>query len=89
MKGYQIILLGDREFGSVKLAQWLCESQVKFVLRIKQERYILSEGEDYTRLSEFGLLPGTHLALKDVQVTKEKGFGKFYVAPYWRRKYRD
>ena len=88
LKGYQIILLGDREFGSVKLAQWLCESQVKFVLRIKQERYILSSGEDYTRLSELGLLPGTQFYLKDVKVTKQKGFGKFDVAAYWRRKYR-
>lgn len=88
LKDYQIILLGDREFGSVKLAQWLCERKVKFVLRIKQERYILSEGEDYTRLSELGLLPGTNFYLKDVKVTKQKGFGKFDVAAYWRRKYR-
>ena len=37
---YEIIILGDREFGSVKLGSWLCDQQVKFVLRVKQERYI-------------------------------------------------
>jgi hypothetical protein len=42
LKDYEIIILGDREFWSVKLASWLCEKQVKFVLRIKQERYIQS-----------------------------------------------
>jgi hypothetical protein len=35
-----VILLGDREFGSVKLASWLCNKQVKFILRVKQGRYI-------------------------------------------------
>jgi len=33
-------VLGDREFGSVKLASWLCNKQVKFILRVKQGRYI-------------------------------------------------
>ncbi len=88
LKDYEVILLGDREFGSVKLGQWLCQQQVKFVLRIKQERYIQSDGEDYTRLSELGLLPGTRFYLRGVKVTKQKGFGRFDVAAYWKRKYR-
>jgi Transposase DDE domain len=88
LKDYEIIILGDREFGSVKLGQWLCQQQVKFVLRIKQERYIQSDGEDYTRLSELGLLPGTRFYLRGVKVTKQKGFGSFNIAAYWKRKYR-
>ena len=72
----------------MKLAQWLCQQQVKFVLRIKQERYIQSDEEDYTRLSELGLLPGTNFYLRGVKVTKQKGFGSFNVAAYWKRKYR-
>ncbi|HEY9864620.1 MAG TPA: hypothetical protein V6D21_10640, partial [Candidatus Obscuribacterales bacterium] len=88
LKDYEIIIVGDREFGSVKLAQWLCQQKVKFALRIKQKRYIQSDGEDYTRLSELGLLPGTGFYLRDVKVTKQKGFGKFNVAGYWKRKYR-
>ena len=46
-----------REFGSVKLAQWLCDVSVKFVLRVKQERYIQSEKSEDQRLSELGLMP--------------------------------
>jgi hypothetical protein len=88
LSGYSVIVLGDREFGSVKLASWLCEKQVKFILRVKQERYIQSEGSDYTRLSELGLLPGTSFYLCDVKVTKQKGFGTFDIAGYWQRKYR-
>jgi hypothetical protein len=39
-KDYKIIILGDREFGSVKLGSWLCKKEVRFVVRIKQSRYI-------------------------------------------------
>jgi hypothetical protein len=88
LKDYEIILLGDREFGSVKLGSWLCEPEVKFVLRVKQERYIQQEFADYTHLSELGLVPGTRFFFRDVKVTKQKGFGLFNVAGYWRRKYK-
>ena len=88
LKDYEIILLKDREFGIVKLGSWLCEQEVKFVLRVKQERYIQQEFADYTHLSELGLVPGTRFFFRDVKVTKQKGFGLFNVAGYWRRKYK-
>ena len=87
-KDYKIIILGDRELGSVKLGSWLCEKQVRFVVRIKQSRYIKQESTDYVQLLELGLLPGTSFFLTGVKVTKQQGFGKFNVAGYWRRKYR-
>jgi hypothetical protein len=88
LKDYEIILLGDREFGSVKLAKWLTDKGIKFVLRLKQERYIQSEGQEYQQLHELGLIPGIGFYLTGVNVTKQQGFGKFDVAAYWRRKYR-
>ena len=65
LSDYEVIVLGDslrdsfasREFGSVKLASWLCQKQVKFILRVKQERYIQEESSDYIRLSDMGLVP--------------------------------
>jgi len=59
LSDYEVIVLGDREFGSVKLAFWLCYKQVKFILRVKKGRYIQSEKSDYILLSDLGLLPGT------------------------------
>lgn len=87
-EGYEIVLLGDREFGRVKLASWLGEKKVKFVLRIKQSRYFQEEYQDYLHCSDLGLIPGSRFFLRSVQVTKQKGFGNFNVAAYWRRKYR-
>jgi hypothetical protein len=89
LSNYEVIILGDREFGSVQLASWLCHKQVKFILRVKQGRYIQSENSDYILLSDLGLLPGTSFYFSDVKVTKQKGFGTFDIAGYWRRKYRE
>ena len=57
LSDYKIIILGDREFGSIKLADWLCEKKVKFILRVKQGRYVRAENSDYIRLSDLDLLP--------------------------------
>jgi len=89
LKDYQIILLGDKKLGSVKLAKWLTDKGIKFVLRVKQERYIQSEWQEYQQLHELGLIPGIGFYLTGVKVTKQQGFGQFDVAAYWRRKYRD
>ena len=89
LSDYKIIILGDREFGSVKLAYWLCQKKVKFILRVKQGRYIQENNSDYILLSDMGLLPGKSFYLSDVKVTKQKGFGSFDVAVYWSRKYRE
>jgi hypothetical protein len=88
LSDYKIIILGDREFGSIKLAYWLCEKKVKFILRVKQGRYIQEKNADYILLSDMGLLPGESFYLSDVKVTKQKGFGTFDIAAYWSRKYR-
>jgi hypothetical protein len=53
LSDYEVIVLGDREFGSVKLASWLCHKQVKFILRVKQGRYIQEENSDYILLSDW------------------------------------
>ncbi|MBW3586647.1 MAG: transposase [Cyanobacteria bacterium 0813] len=37
LSDYEVLVLGDREFGSVKLAYWLCQKQVKFIFRVKQD----------------------------------------------------
>ena len=43
LSDYEVIVLGAREFGSVKLAYWLCQKHVKFILMVKQGRYINPE----------------------------------------------
>jgi hypothetical protein len=68
---YKFVLIGDREFGSVKLAKWLGEKNVRFVLRIQKGGYIES-GENFKLLSDLGLMPGTSFYFKDVQEPQAK-----------------
>lgn len=87
-KGYRILVLGDREFHSIKLANWLQGKEINFVLRQKQGTYIRQENQNYQRLNTLGLVAGVSFFLTDIQVTKQTGFGKFNLAGYYPRKYR-
>jgi hypothetical protein len=88
LKGYYVIVLGDREFRSVKLADWLDKQGVYFAIRQKKATYIQQKGQDYQTLGSLGLAPGMKMYLTGVKVTKQKGFGNFNIAAYWQRKYR-
>jgi hypothetical protein len=46
------------------------------------------KGQKSQKLSELGLAPGMKLFLTGVKFTKKKGFGRFVLAAYWKRKYR-
>jgi hypothetical protein len=87
-KGYQILVLGDREFHSIRFANWLHSKGIYFVLRQKQGTYIRLEGQSYQQLQTLGLVPGVSFFLHDVQFTKQKGFAEFNLAGYYPRKYR-
>ena len=85
---YTPVVLGDREFCSVKLGKWLGERNAYFCLRQKCDTKIRKEDGLYQELREMGLTPGTKLFLNDCQVTKQKGFGTFNVACKWKRNYK-
>ena len=87
-KGYRILVLGDREFHSIKLAHWLHSKGISFVLRQKQGTYIQQENHSYQRLQALGLNPGISFFLTGIQATKQKGFAQFNLAGYYKRKYR-
>jgi len=79
-KNYKTVVLGDREFCSVKLANWLAQKGVYFCLRLKKNEYIELEHENWLQLKELGLSPGFSLYLEGVNITKQKGFERFNLA---------
>jgi hypothetical protein len=87
-KDYSVVIIGDREFHSPQLANWLCEKNLLFAFRQKRNTYMSLNGEDYCQLNQLGLQPGTHFFFQSVEVTKKKGFGRFNLAGYWKKKYR-
>lgn len=88
LKGYEVVIIGDREFRSVELAYWLKKKKVCFALRLKQQAFVKKPGKTYQKLSEIGLVPGMKLFWSEINYTKETGFGKFSLAAYWKRQYR-
>lgn len=82
---YKTILLGDREFCSVKLADWLVEQNLLFGLRLKKNEFVEVENGGWQPLDNLGLKPGISLFLLGVKVTKTNKIGGFNLAGKWRR----
>lgn len=82
---YQTVVLGDREFCSVKLANWLSEQKVQFCLRLKKSEFIQNEDEIWHSLDSLGLEPGVSLFLRNIKVTKSQKVQGFNLAAKWQR----
>lgn len=87
-KEYKVIVLGDREFCSVKLANWLREQKLRFCLRLKKNEFIQQEEGKWQDLNELGLKPGISLFMEGIKLTKTSKIGGFNLASKWRRKIR-
>lgn len=88
LKNYRVMVLGDREFCSVKLGNWLREERTNYCLRLKRDEYVEREQGLWVELQQLGLKPGHRLFLEGVRVTKLKGAKPFNVAAKWQRTYR-
>ena len=89
LKGYQVVVIGDREFGNINLADWLSKQGCHYVLRTKSNKYIQQEGEDCRQLSSLGLKPGKSFYLKQVKFTKQLDMTRVKIAFYWSRTTTD
>ena len=84
---YKVIVLGDREFCSVDLGNWLREKGVSFCLRLKKNHCIETEHLVWQRLDELGIVPGTSLYFQGKRVRKTQPATGFDVACKWKRNY--
>ena len=85
---YKVIVLGDREFCSVDLGNWLREKGVSFCLRLKKNHCIETEHLVWQRLDQLGIVPGTSLYFQGKRVRKTQPATGFDVACKWKRNYR-
>ena len=89
-KQYPVLVLGDREFHSPKLGQWLDKHGIKFCLRQKKNLHFkTTEATTYEVLSQHGFKPGKSKFYRDILCNKTEGIGYFNLAVYWKRKYRN
>lgn len=80
------VVLGDREFCSALLANWLREKNLYFCLRLKKSEYIQVEGLFWYQLNEISLNPGCSIYLQGINVTKTHQIEALTLVGIWRRK---
>ena len=85
---YKLVVVGDREFHSIELAQWLHRQHVSFVLRQKCDTTFREKRQDFQPLSSIPIQPGIRLFYPHISLTQKKGFNRFNLAAYWKRKYQ-
>jgi hypothetical protein len=85
LKGYQVVVIGDREFGNINLADWLSKQGCHYVLRTKSNKYVRQENGNYQQLLSLGLKPGKSFYLQQVEFTKQSGMTRVNIAFYWSR----
>ncbi|MEP0886424.1 IS4 family transposase [Trichocoleus sp. ST-U3] len=88
LKAQKLVIIGDREFHSIELAQWLHRQKVKFVFRQKKDTTFRQNRQKFKPLSQVEISPGMTQFLTNVTLTQKKGFGRFNLAIYWKRKYK-
>ncbi|NEP29103.1 IS4 family transposase [Moorena sp. SIO3I6] len=88
LKPNPVIVIGDREYHSVKLAEWLTHKGVDFALRQKRSTHIQENGQDYQALKNLDFKPGMAQFFEGINCTQKHQLGRFNIALRWRRKYR-
>jgi len=88
LKRYKLVIVGDREFHSIELAQWLHRQRVSFVLRQKCNTTFREKRQTFQSLDTIPIQPGIHLFYKKISVTQKKGFSRFNLAAYWKKNIR-
>jgi hypothetical protein len=89
LKKYKLVIIGDREFHSIELAHWLHRQNVGFVFRQKQDTTFREKRQKFQPLKSIEISPGNRKFYAGVNVTQKRGFGRFNLAVYWKRKYRN
>ena len=86
---YRLVVLGDREFCSVTLANWLRIKTVGFCLRLKKNVCIKTEEELWIELKILELKPGNSFFNQEVTIRKTAPLEGFNLAGKWLGKYRN
>jgi len=89
LRQYKLVVIGDREFHSIELANWLDRLKISFVFRQKQDTTFRENREEFKPLSSIPIRPGIRLFFPNIKLTQKRGFGRFNLAVYWKRKYKN
>ena len=88
LKRYKLVIIGDREFHSVELAQWLHRQNLSFVFRPKKETTFRQKRQKFQSLKSLPIKPGSKKFYRDIIWSQNPGNFRFNLAVYCQRKYK-
>jgi hypothetical protein len=88
LKPYPVVVVGDREFHSAKLAIWLSAKGAEVVLRQKKSAYLRVSEAKCQALKTLGFKPAMCQFFEQIYLNKQESLGPFNLAVYWKRSYR-
>ena len=88
LKKYKLVVICDREFHSIELANWLHSQNINFIFRQKQSTTFREKRQKFQPLNNIPIQPGVRIFYPNINLTQKRGFGRFNLAVYWKRKYR-
>lgn len=88
LKKYKLVVIGDREFHSIELVNWLHSQNINFIFRQKQSTTFREKRQKFQPLNNIPIQPGVRIFYPNINLTQKRGFGRFNLAVYWKRKYR-
>ena len=88
VKKYKLVIIGAREFHSIKLAQWLHSQHLSLVLRQKGNTNFREKKQPFQTLNSIPVQPGIHLFYPQINLTQNKGFSRFNLVASGKRKYK-
>lgn len=89
LRRYKLVIIGDREFHSVELAQWLHRQKISFVFRQKKDTTFRQKRQKFQSLKSLTIKPGTKKFYRDIIWSQNQGLFRFNLAIYWKRKYKS
>jgi transposase len=66
LKRYKLVIVGDRKFHSIELAQWLHRQHLSFVLRQKCTTTFRQKIQPFQALDTIAIKPGLHLLYEKI-----------------------
>jgi|SRR4028118_504700 Transposase DDE domain. len=88
LKKYKLVIVGDREFHSIELAQWFHRHHLSFVLPQKGNTTFREKRQPFQPLNGIPIKPGIHLFYPQINLTPNKGFSCFNLVASCPRKYK-
>lgn len=78
----------EQAYGAIPEIKLVTKKNYNDLVRLVQNTTFRARRQQFQPLSSIPIKPGIHLFYPHVSLTQKKGFNRFNLAVYWKRKYK-